>query len=77
VQALERHCRVDGAGYSGLKNVNEEKPVKDDVQQSFFLAETLKVSHSKSIFISFNRKISFLLFFFPFSISTCCLAMTT
>ncbi|XP_046462411.1 mannosyl-oligosaccharide alpha-1,2-mannosidase IA-like isoform X2 [Daphnia pulex] len=42
VLALERHCRVEGAGYSGLKNVNEEKPVKDDVQQSFFLAETLK-----------------------------------
>lgn len=43
VQALEKHCRVESGGYSGLKNVNDENPIKDDVQQSFFLAETLKV----------------------------------
>ena len=43
VQALEKQCRVEGGGYSGLKNVNDDIPVKDDVQQSFFLAETLKV----------------------------------
>ncbi|KAJ1521019.1 hypothetical protein ONE63_002731 [Megalurothrips usitatus] len=41
VQAIEKHCRVPG-GYTGLKNVYQEHPVKDDVQQSFFLAETLK-----------------------------------
>ncbi|KAK7790855.1 hypothetical protein R5R35_010728 [Gryllus longicercus] len=41
VQALEKHCRVAG-GYTGLKNVYLEEPMKDDVQQSFFLAETLK-----------------------------------
>ncbi|XP_063237128.1 mannosyl-oligosaccharide alpha-1,2-mannosidase IA-like isoform X2 [Bacillus rossius redtenbacheri] len=41
VQALEKHCRVSG-GYSGLKNVYLEDTPKDDVQQSFFLAETLK-----------------------------------
>lgn len=41
VQALEKHCRVAG-GYSGLKNVYAEDPTLDDVQQSFFLAETLK-----------------------------------
>nr|CAD7462960.1 unnamed protein product [Timema tahoe] len=41
VQALERHCRVAG-GYTGLKNVYLEDSPKDDVQQSFFLAETLK-----------------------------------
>uniref|UniRef100_A0A1B0D4U1 alpha-1,2-Mannosidase n=2 Tax=Phlebotomus papatasi TaxID=29031 RepID=A0A1B0D4U1_PHLPP len=41
VQALEKHCRTPN-GYSGLKNVYMEEPQKDDVQQSFFLAETLK-----------------------------------
>lgn len=41
VQALEKHCRVDG-GYTGLVNVYHQNPQGDDVQQSFFLAETLK-----------------------------------
>ncbi|XP_053678748.1 mannosyl-oligosaccharide alpha-1,2-mannosidase IA [Anopheles nili] len=41
VQALEKHCRTP-TGYTGLKNVYHTEPVKDDVQQSFFLAETLK-----------------------------------
>ncbi|XP_076260600.1 alpha-Mannosidase class I a isoform X2 [Rhynchophorus ferrugineus] len=41
VQALEKYCRAPG-GYSGLKNVYSEEPQQDDVQQSFFLAETLK-----------------------------------
>jgi len=41
VQALEKHCRVEG-GYTGLKNVYSDEPTQDDVQQSFFLAETLK-----------------------------------
>lgn len=41
VQALEKHCRVEG-GYTGLKNVYAVDGPKDDVQQSFFLAETLK-----------------------------------
>lgn len=41
-QALEKHCRVEG-GYSGLLNVYHAQPQRDDVQQSFFLAETLKV----------------------------------
>lgn len=41
VEALEKHCRVPG-GYTGLKNVDTEEPLQDDVQQSFFLAETLK-----------------------------------
>ncbi|KAI4460238.1 mannosyl-oligosaccharide alpha-12-mannosidase-related [Holotrichia oblita] len=41
VEALEKHCRVAG-GYTGIKNVYTEEPVQDDVQQSFFLAETLK-----------------------------------
>ncbi|XP_050313320.1 mannosyl-oligosaccharide 1,2-alpha-mannosidase IA [Anthonomus grandis grandis] len=41
VKALEKHCRVPG-GYTGIKNVYSEDPQQDDVQQSFFLAETLK-----------------------------------
>lgn len=42
VQAIERYCRTSG-GYSGIKNVNAHHPIHDDVQQSFFLAESLKV----------------------------------
>ncbi|KAK3691350.1 hypothetical protein RRG08_036154 [Elysia crispata] len=41
VQALEKNCRVVG-GYSGIKDVYQNHPLQDDVQQSFFLAETLK-----------------------------------
>ncbi|XP_051501374.1 mannosyl-oligosaccharide 1,2-alpha-mannosidase IA-like [Myxocyprinus asiaticus] len=41
VQALEKHCRVDG-GYSGVRDVYANTPNHDDVQQSFYLAETLK-----------------------------------
>ncbi|XP_055371488.1 mannosyl-oligosaccharide alpha-1,2-mannosidase IA isoform X1 [Condylostylus longicornis] len=41
IQALEKHCRTPH-GYCGLKNVYMEDPQKDDVQQSFFLAESLK-----------------------------------
>ncbi|XP_041970790.1 mannosyl-oligosaccharide alpha-1,2-mannosidase IA [Aricia agestis] len=41
VEALEKHCRVDG-GYTGLTNVYHTSPQGDDVQQSYFLAETLK-----------------------------------
>ncbi|XP_026677052.1 mannosyl-oligosaccharide alpha-1,2-mannosidase IA-like [Diaphorina citri] len=39
--ALEKHCRTE-YGYTGIKNVYQENPQQDDVQQSFFLAETLK-----------------------------------
>ncbi|XP_070568664.1 mannosyl-oligosaccharide 1,2-alpha-mannosidase IA-like [Ptychodera flava] len=41
VQALEKYCRVEN-GYSGIRDVTNPRPVHDDVQQSFFLAETLK-----------------------------------
>jgi len=41
VLALEEHCKA-AWGYTGLKNVNANPPMKDDLQQSFFLAETLK-----------------------------------
>lgn len=40
-QAIEKYCRVEN-GYSGIKNVYDVNSPKDDVQQSFFLAETLK-----------------------------------
>nr|XP_051713315.1 mannosyl-oligosaccharide 1,2-alpha-mannosidase IB isoform X4 [Oryctolagus cuniculus]XP_051713316.1 mannosyl-oligosaccharide 1,2-alpha-mannosidase IB isoform X4 [Oryctolagus cuniculus]XP_051713317.1 mannosyl-oligosaccharide 1,2-alpha-mannosidase IB isoform X4 [Oryctolagus cuniculus]XP_051713318.1 mannosyl-oligosaccharide 1,2-alpha-mannosidase IB isoform X4 [Oryctolagus cuniculus]XP_051713319.1 mannosyl-oligosaccharide 1,2-alpha-mannosidase IB isoform X4 [Oryctolagus cuniculus] len=39
--AIEKHCRVRG-GFSGIKDVYSSTPTHDDVQQSFFLAETLK-----------------------------------
>ncbi|XP_033874466.3 mannosyl-oligosaccharide 1,2-alpha-mannosidase IA [Acipenser ruthenus] len=41
VQALEQYCKVNG-GYSGIRDVYASRPSHDDVQQSFFLAETLK-----------------------------------
>ena len=42
-QALEEHERQPGGGYTGLKDVRVlPGPVRDDTQQSFFLAETLK-----------------------------------
>ncbi len=41
VVALENHCRIPSGGYSGLRNANDPNS-HDDIQQSFFLAETLK-----------------------------------
>ena len=41
VQAIEKHCRAEG-GYSGLRDVYAVPAQQDDVQQSFFIAETLK-----------------------------------
>ncbi|CAI9735996.1 mannosyl-oligosaccharide 1,2-alpha-mannosidase IA-like [Octopus vulgaris] len=41
VQALEAYCRTEN-GFSGIKDVYSQSPAQDDVQQSFFLAETLK-----------------------------------
>jgi mannosyl-oligosaccharide alpha-1,2-mannosidase len=40
-QAIEASCRTD-AGFSGIKDVYDPNSPKDDVQQSFFFAETLK-----------------------------------
>ncbi|KAJ0070178.1 hypothetical protein NL108_002496, partial [Boleophthalmus pectinirostris] len=39
-QAIDKYCRVSG-GFSGVKDVYSSNPTYDDVQQSFFLAETL------------------------------------
>jgi hypothetical protein len=41
-QSFERHCRVPGGGYSGVSDVREANPRKNDKQESFWLAETLK-----------------------------------
>ncbi|XP_048348063.1 mannosyl-oligosaccharide 1,2-alpha-mannosidase IA [Sphaerodactylus townsendi] len=41
VEALEKYCRLDG-GYSGVRDVYSSHQSHDDVQQSFFLSETLK-----------------------------------
>uniref|UniRef100_A0A1A9WIR4 alpha-1,2-Mannosidase n=1 Tax=Glossina brevipalpis TaxID=37001 RepID=A0A1A9WIR4_9MUSC len=41
VLALEKYCRT-AHGYTGIRNVYRKMPRKDDIQQSFFLAETLK-----------------------------------
>ncbi|NWT00560.1 MA1C1 mannosidase, partial [Mionectes macconnelli] len=41
VKALEKHCRVE-AGFSGIRDVYTTIPTHDNMQQSFFLAETLK-----------------------------------
>ncbi len=40
-QSIEKYCRTE-FGYSGIRNVYEAEVVHDDVQQSFFFAETLK-----------------------------------
>jgi mannosyl-oligosaccharide alpha-1,2-mannosidase len=42
VLALEQHARCGNMGYCGLKDVQANPPVHDDLQQSYFLAETLK-----------------------------------
>ncbi|XP_029475704.1 mannosyl-oligosaccharide 1,2-alpha-mannosidase IC [Rhinatrema bivittatum] len=41
VKALEKHCRLE-TGFSGIRDVYSTTPSHDNVQQSFFLAETLK-----------------------------------
>lgn len=41
--AIEKTCKVESGGYSGIRDVtNPSGGIKDDLQQSFFLAETLK-----------------------------------
>ncbi|PAV88184.1 hypothetical protein WR25_19755 [Diploscapter pachys] len=44
ITAIEKHCRVEH-GYAGLHNVYNPGQGHDDVQQSFFLAETLKYAY--------------------------------
>ncbi|EFA82442.1 glycoside hydrolase family 47 protein [Heterostelium album PN500] len=40
-EALEKHCRTPN-GFVGIRDVNKPEGAKDDIQQSFFLAETIK-----------------------------------
>ncbi|EGT33983.1 hypothetical protein CAEBREN_15158 [Caenorhabditis brenneri] len=44
VQAVEKYCRVEN-GFTGLQNVYNPKAGRDDVMQSFFLAEFLKYAY--------------------------------
>uniref|UniRef100_A0A9J2PPD1 alpha-1,2-Mannosidase n=1 Tax=Ascaris lumbricoides TaxID=6252 RepID=A0A9J2PPD1_ASCLU len=44
IQAIEKYCKKEG-GYAGLVNVYDASGGSDDVQQSFFLAETLKYAY--------------------------------
>jgi len=41
-QAWEKHCKIESGGYVGVRDVRQENPPKDDTQQTFWLAETLK-----------------------------------
>ena len=41
-QAFEEHCRTEDSGYAGIEDVDVVPPTKDNTQQSFWLAETLK-----------------------------------
>ncbi|GAA6093291.1 mannosyl-oligosaccharide 1,2-alpha-mannosidase IA [Tachysurus ichikawai] len=41
VEALEKHCRIEG-GFSGIRDVYASTVSHDNMQQSFFLSETLK-----------------------------------
>eukprot|EP00026_Physarum_polycephalum_P016664 Phypoly_transcript_17627.p1 GENE.Phypoly_transcript_17627~~Phypoly_transcript_17627.p1 ORF type:complete len:238 (+),score=36.03 Phypoly_transcript_17627:73-786(+) len=40
--AIEKYCRTPNGGYSGILDVTTTTVTHDDLQQSFFLAETLK-----------------------------------
>ncbi len=49
-QSIEKYCKSGAnGGYSGLRNVYNKEPQQDDVQQSFFLAETLKVLYTQIV----------------------------
>eukprot|EP00020_Sapocribrum_chincoteaguense_P007274 CAMPEP_0170749330 /NCGR_PEP_ID=MMETSP0437-20130122/10339_1 /TAXON_ID=0 /ORGANISM="Sexangularia sp." /LENGTH=731 /DNA_ID=CAMNT_0011088249 /DNA_START=150 /DNA_END=2345 /DNA_ORIENTATION=- len=41
-QAIQEHCKVDGVGYAGVKDVYKKPVIKDDTQQTFLFAETFK-----------------------------------
>jgi len=43
--AVRQWCRVDSGGYAGLKNIGYVPPRKDDLMQSFWMAETLKYTY--------------------------------
>jgi mannosyl-oligosaccharide alpha-1,2-mannosidase len=41
-QAIQEHCKVEGVGYAGVKDVYKKPVIKDDTQQTFLFAETFK-----------------------------------
>lgn len=41
-QSIEKHCKVPTGGYSGIKGTDSDSPRQDDIQHSWFFAETLK-----------------------------------
>ncbi|QRV79706.1 glycoside hydrolase family 47 protein [Ceratobasidium sp. AG-Ba] len=41
-QAIEKHCRIPGGGYSGVESVTEEPVKHTNIMETFFLGETLK-----------------------------------
>lgn len=41
-QQIERHCRVEGGGYSALHTARLRNPHKEDVMHSFLISETFK-----------------------------------
>ncbi|CAG7734641.1 unnamed protein product [Allacma fusca] len=57
--AIQKYCSAGaGRGYSGITDVYAENPEQDDVQQTFFLAETLKYLYllfSESDVINLNN----------------------
>eukprot|EP00760_Papus_ankaliazontas_P019459 PhM_4_TR18027/c0_g1_i1/m.93096/K01230/MAN1; mannosyl-oligosaccharide alpha-1,2-mannosidase len=42
VKAIMKHCKVEEGGYSGLRHVNILPAPRDNLMQSFWMAETLK-----------------------------------
>lgn len=60
VQAIEQHCREPG-GFSGIYDVYSRSPQKNDVQESFFISEVLKV-HLKFLFQNLQIQIVSYLF---------------
>ena len=41
-RAINRYCRVESGGFVGIREVNIKDPPRDNLQQSFWLAETMK-----------------------------------
>ena len=41
-EAFERHCRLPGGGYAGIRDVDEVPVVHEDRMETFWIAETLK-----------------------------------
>eukprot|EP00164_Ancoracysta_twista_P009268 GFYU01013658.1.p1 GENE.GFYU01013658.1~~GFYU01013658.1.p1 ORF type:complete len:206 (-),score=5.95 GFYU01013658.1:50-667(-) len=41
-RSINRYCRVESGGFVGIREVNTKDPPRDNLQQSFWLAETMK-----------------------------------